>query len=126
MERARAERTNYAGRYPFGGLDRYVGVPAGRCHRAPCQDRSRRRPRYRFFLLNAQITTGPYAGGMPAAVSSDPHALEIRIDYVQHALLGLASLIGPRFRVATIRAPFNPPDVRLHVSYYCRTVYWAL
>ncbi len=38
------------------------------------------------FLLNAQITAGPYAGGMPAAVSSEPHASEIRIDYVQHAL----------------------------------------
>jgi hypothetical protein len=38
------------------------------------------------FLLDAQITTGAYAGGMPAAVSSDPQAGEIRIDYVQHAL----------------------------------------
>jgi hypothetical protein len=38
------------------------------------------------FLLAAQITSGPYAGGMPGAVSSEPHASEIRIDYVQHAL----------------------------------------
>lgn len=38
------------------------------------------------FLLAAQITAGPYAGGMPGAVSSAPHAAEIRIDYVQHAL----------------------------------------
>ena len=38
------------------------------------------------FLLAAQITSGRYAGGMPGAVSSAPHAGEIRIDYVQHAL----------------------------------------
>jgi hypothetical protein len=38
------------------------------------------------FLLRAQITSGPYAGGMPGAVSSAPLASEIRIDYVQHAL----------------------------------------
>jgi hypothetical protein len=46
------------------------------------------------FLLRAQITSGPYAGGMPAAVSgvgsivvrADPRTSDIRIDYVQHAL----------------------------------------
>jgi hypothetical protein len=44
------------------------------------------------FLLNAQITSGPYAGGMPGAVlaTGSPRnvrsASEIRIDYVQHAL----------------------------------------
>ncbi len=38
------------------------------------------------FLLHAQITDGAYAGGMPGAVSTEPHASEIRIDYVQHAL----------------------------------------
>lgn len=44
------------------------------------------------FLLNAQITSGPYAGGMPGAVlatgsgRSARSASEVRIDYVQHAL----------------------------------------
>lgn len=44
------------------------------------------------FLLNAQITSGPYAGGMPGAVlaTGSPRSMrswsEIRIDYVQHAL----------------------------------------
>jgi len=46
------------------------------------------------FLLRAQITNGPYAGGMPQAVPEansvvvqrDPRASDIRIDYVQHAL----------------------------------------
>jgi len=46
------------------------------------------------FLLKAQITSGPYAGGMPATAikpksvvfRSDPKSSEIRIDYVQHAL----------------------------------------
>lgn len=46
------------------------------------------------FLLNAQITSGPYAGGMPGAVleSGPPgdrnsrSASRVRIDYVQHAL----------------------------------------
>jgi hypothetical protein len=44
------------------------------------------------FLLNAQITSGPYAGGMPGAVlatgsARNVHsASEIRIDYVQHAM----------------------------------------
>ena len=44
------------------------------------------------FLLNAQITSGPYAGGMPGAVLADgapskaQSVSEVRIDYVQHAL----------------------------------------
>jgi len=44
------------------------------------------------FLLNAQITSGPYAGGMPGAVLATGSARnvrsasEIRIDYVQHAM----------------------------------------
>lgn len=44
------------------------------------------------FLLNAQITSGPYAGGLPGAVltggsaRSIRSASEIRIDYVQHAM----------------------------------------
>lgn len=38
------------------------------------------------FLLAAQIPSGPYAGGMPGAVSSARRAGEIRIDYVQHAM----------------------------------------
>jgi hypothetical protein len=44
------------------------------------------------FLLNAQITSGPYIGGVPGAVlaTGSPKraqsASEIRIDYVQHAL----------------------------------------
>jgi hypothetical protein len=46
------------------------------------------------FLMRAQLTSGPYAGGMPAAVSgvgsimlrADPRTSDIRIDYVQHAL----------------------------------------
>ena len=46
------------------------------------------------FLLRAQITSGPYAGGMPEAMPgarsimfrADPGASDIRIDYVQHAL----------------------------------------
>jgi hypothetical protein len=44
------------------------------------------------FLLNAQLTSGPYLGGMPGAVlaSGSPRNVrstsEIRIDYVQHAL----------------------------------------
>jgi hypothetical protein len=44
------------------------------------------------FLINAQITSGPYAGGMPGAVltSGSPRnahsTSEVRIDYVQHAL----------------------------------------
>lgn len=46
------------------------------------------------FLLNAQITSGWYAGGMPAIAIKPrsvvsrpaPKASEVRIDYVQHAL----------------------------------------
>jgi hypothetical protein len=44
------------------------------------------------FLLGAQITSGPYAGGMPGAVlaTGSPRnarsVSEVRIDYVQHAL----------------------------------------
>ena len=39
------------------------------------------------FLLRAQITSGPYAGGLPGAVMiSTRHSSDIRIDYVQHAL----------------------------------------
>jgi hypothetical protein len=46
------------------------------------------------FLLHAQITTGPYAGGVPGmiraagalALKPNPAASEVRIDYVQHAL----------------------------------------
>jgi hypothetical protein len=44
------------------------------------------------FLLNAQITSGPYAGGMAGSVLASGSPLnvqstsEIRIDYVQHAL----------------------------------------
>jgi hypothetical protein len=46
------------------------------------------------FLLHAQITSGPYAGGMPGVVrptgfittKANPAASEVRIDYVQHAL----------------------------------------
>lgn len=50
------------------------------------------------FLLNAQVRSGPYAGGMPRAVQelpkTHPHfddsfnrrITEVRIDYVQHAL----------------------------------------
>ncbi len=44
------------------------------------------------FLLNAQITSGQYAGGMPGAVvaTGSPRSArsvsEVRIDYVQHAL----------------------------------------
>jgi hypothetical protein len=44
------------------------------------------------FLLRAQITDGPYAGGMPGAISAGARAgrsggtSDIRIDYVQHAL----------------------------------------
>lgn len=46
------------------------------------------------FLLRAQITSGPYAGGMPAVMRSsasgvaeaNPLTSEVRIDYVQHAL----------------------------------------
>jgi hypothetical protein len=46
------------------------------------------------FLMNAQIASGPYAGGMPGAVlsrgsemaSNARSASKIRIDYVQHSL----------------------------------------
>ena len=46
------------------------------------------------FLLRAQIPSGPYVGGMPESVlktdsfaaKADPHASEVRVDYVQHAL----------------------------------------
>ena len=39
------------------------------------------------FLLRAQITSGPYAGGMPGALGDGAKdASEIRVDYVQHAL----------------------------------------
>lgn len=39
------------------------------------------------FLLRAQITSGPYAGGIPGAVVTGAKgAAAIRIDYVQHAL----------------------------------------
>jgi hypothetical protein len=39
------------------------------------------------FLLRAQITSGPYAGGMPGAlIAGAKDASTIRIDYVQHAL----------------------------------------
>ena len=53
------------------------------------------------FLLRSEITAGPYAGGMPGAVldSNNPHAANIRIDYVQHALsawLRYQSMFGER------------------------------
>jgi hypothetical protein len=39
------------------------------------------------FLLRAQITTGPYAGGMPGAIVQGAKGEStIRIDYVQHTL----------------------------------------
>ena len=50
------------------------------------------------FLLNSQVRTGPYAGGIPRGVRTYPddgsgslrtfnqRVTEIRIDYVQHAL----------------------------------------
>ena len=46
------------------------------------------------FLLRAQITSGPYAGGVPGTVlkpesvvfKTNRQASEVRIDYVQHAL----------------------------------------
>jgi hypothetical protein len=46
------------------------------------------------FLLRAQITSGPYAGGMPESAlkpksvvfRADPQAYKVRIDYVQHSL----------------------------------------
>jgi len=46
------------------------------------------------FLMRAQIPSGPYAGGVPKSVlktasvpsQADPHASEVRVDYVQHAL----------------------------------------
>jgi hypothetical protein len=46
------------------------------------------------FLLRAQITSGPFAGGMPGVVrrtdsfvaKANPLGSEVRIDYVQHAL----------------------------------------
>jgi hypothetical protein len=41
------------------------------------------------FLLRAQIASGPYAGGVPGALSSATHASDIRIDYVQHAMSAL-------------------------------------
>lgn len=41
-------------------------------------------PRSIAFLLRAQVTSGPYSGGMPgSALAADSR---IRIDYVQHAL----------------------------------------
>lgn len=52
------------------------------------------------FLVRAQIVEGPYAGGFPrSVVNSEPHASEIRIDYVQHALcafLRYQQLFGSR------------------------------
>jgi len=48
------------------------------------------------FLLQSQIHSGPYAGGIPGSVSGtaadgtiNPIASKIRIDYVQHALCAL-------------------------------------
>ena len=39
------------------------------------------------FLLRAQVTSGPYAGGMPGSVrTSSADSSDIRVDYVQHAL----------------------------------------
>jgi hypothetical protein len=39
------------------------------------------------FLLRCQISSGTFAGGMPAAFPmGQPNASEVRIDYVQHAL----------------------------------------
>jgi hypothetical protein len=39
------------------------------------------------FLLRAEITDGPYAGGMPgAAISGASESSDIRIDFVQHAM----------------------------------------
>jgi len=45
------------------------------------------------FLMRAQIKSGPYAGGMPAAIAPSKTAVrpargasEVRIDFVQHAL----------------------------------------
>ena len=57
------------------------------------------------FLLRAQVKDGPYAGGMPQAItrlpedgSSEVHgfnqrATEIRIDYVQHSLSALVQYL---------------------------------
>jgi hypothetical protein len=43
-----------------------------------------------LFLLRAQITSGPYAGGVPGAViAGGKDASVIRVDYVQHALCAL-------------------------------------
>jgi len=42
------------------------------------------------FLLRAQITSGPFSGGIPGALrTSSPSSGEIRIDYVQHVLSAL-------------------------------------
>ena len=44
-------------------------------------------PRSIKFLLRAQVTSGPQAGGLPAAIVSRARdSSSIRIDYVQHAL----------------------------------------
>lgn len=57
------------------------------------------------FLLRAQVKDGPYAGGMPQAISRLPddalgsarefnqRATEIRIDYVQHSLSALVQYL---------------------------------
>jgi hypothetical protein len=57
------------------------------------------------FLLRAQVRDGPYAGGMPQAISRLPEdgsaevhgfnqrATEIRIDYVQHSLSALVQYL---------------------------------
>ena len=59
------------------------------------------------FLLRAQITSGPYAGGVPGTVlkpesvvfKANRQASEVRIDYVQHALsawIGYEELLAGR------------------------------
>ena len=57
------------------------------------------------FLLRAQVKDGPYAGGMPTAITRLPYdgtervrefndrATEIRIDYVQHSLSALVQYL---------------------------------
>lgn len=67
------------------------------------------------FLLQAQIQSGPYAGGMPGRIdggsagflAADTNAAHIRIDYVQHALSAFF-----RYEKLFPTQPISAPDVK--------------
>jgi hypothetical protein len=70
------------------------------------------------FLLRAQVLSGPRAGAMPGAIAIRARdSLEVRIDYVQHALSAWIRYVSMSRVKAATRHPDDPepdgPKVRL-------------